>query len=238
MKLVVFSGAGISAESGLSTFRDSDGLWEKYDINTVASIEGWKANPALVLEFYNKRREQADLATPNPGHKAIAELQDFFDVTVITQNVDTLHEKAGSKNVLHLHGDLATCKSSGDENLIYPMPAGGLKPGDKCEKGFQLRPNIVWFGEAVYAMDEAIQIADAADILLVVGTSLSVYPAAAIATNSKAAEAYYIDPATSNSYLPAGMVHIKEKASTGLPALASELKRKYADHSPTTSRFD
>jgi NAD-dependent deacetylase len=179
-KLVVLSGAGISADSGLRTFRDSGGLWEGYDVRDVASIEGWKANPALVLEFYNKRFFQAKEALPNKAHLVLAELETYFDVTIITQNVDDLHEKAGSTKVLHLHGKLNECKSERYNNLIYPYPENGLKLGDFCEKGYQLRPNVVWFGEPVPMYEKALLYASNADIFLVIGTSLQVYPAAGL----------------------------------------------------------
>jgi NAD-dependent deacetylase len=179
-KVVVLSGAGVSAESGLKTFRDSDGLWEEYNVMEVATPEAWDANPEMVLEFYNKRRVQALQAEPNTAHKAIAELDRHFDVTVVTQNIDNLHERAGSKNVLHLHGQLTNARSTADETLIYPIDGESLGFGDLCEKGSQLRPDIVWFGEAVPNIVKAQEIVSQANILLIVGTSLNVYPAAGL----------------------------------------------------------
>jgi NAD-dependent deacetylase len=179
-KLVVLSGAGISAESGIPTFRASDGLWENHRIEDVATPEAWFRNPALVLEFYNQRRKKALESSPNRGHIILAELQDHFDVTVVTQNVDDLHERAGSKSVIHLHGSLFEARSSADESLIYPIKGWQLNLGEKCSKGSQLRPNIVWFGEAVPMMDIAIHHASQADVFIVVGTSLQVYPAAGL----------------------------------------------------------
>lgn len=179
-KIVVLTGSGISAESGLRTFRDSGGLWEGYDVMQVASPEGWAQNPELVLSFYNERRKQALDATPNKAHQILAELESDFDVTIITQNVDNLHEKAGSSQVLHLHGELFKSRSTGDENLVYDMDGWELNLGDTCEKGFQLRPHIVWFGEMVPMMEPAVRETMTADIFLVVGTSLVVYPAAGL----------------------------------------------------------
>lgn len=179
-KLTVLTGAGISAESGIPTFRASDGLWENHRIEDVATPEAWARNPVLVLDFYNQRRRTARNAQPNDGHLILAELETYFDVTVVTQNVDDLHERAGSTQVLHLHGSLFEARSSIDETLIYPVEGTELNIGERCAKGSQLRPNIVWFGEAVPMMDVAIQHASACDIFLVVGTSLQVYPAAGL----------------------------------------------------------
>lgn len=178
-KLVVLTGAGISAESGLKTFRDSDGLWEGYDINEVATATAWKRNPELVLEFYNMRRKGVKEAVPNEAHYALAELQNDFDVHIITQNIDDLHERAGSKQVTHLHGEILKMRSEFDEELIYPIH-GDIKIGDRAEDGAQLRPHIVWFEEAVPMMEEAIRITKSAEIFLIVGTSLVVYPAAGL----------------------------------------------------------
>lgn len=179
-KLVVLTGAGVSAESGIPTFRDAGGLWEGYDVMEVATPEGWQKNPALVLDFYNQRRKKALEVNPNRAHLLLAELQNNFEVTIITQNVDNLHERAGSTRVVHLHGSLFESRSSIDENLIYPIPGWELKLGEKCDLGSQLRPNIVWFGELVHKMDEAINETMSSDIFLVVGTSLQVYPAASL----------------------------------------------------------
>src|SRR5690606_27515452 len=156
-KIVVLTGAGISQESGIPTFRDSNGLWEGFRVEDVASPEGWAKDPHTVLDFYNQRRKKALEVKPNRGHEILTELEEYFDVTIVTQNVDNLHERAGSSHVIHLHGSLFESRSSGDENLRYPITGWELNPGDVCEKGFQLRPNIVWFGEMVPLMDVAIK---------------------------------------------------------------------------------
>jgi NAD-dependent deacetylase len=179
-KLVVLTGAGISAESGIKTFRDSGGLWEGHRVEDVATPEGWKRNPEMVLEFYNQRRKQAMDVKPNRGHEILVELEQHFDVTIITQNVDNLHERAGSSRVIHLHGSLFESRSTKNPALVYPIPGWELKWGDVCELGSQLRPNIVWFGEAVPMIEVAADIASGADIFLVVGTSMVVYPAAGL----------------------------------------------------------
>lgn len=178
-KLVVLTGAGISAESGLKTFRDEDGLWEGYDINEVATATAWRKNPALVLEFYNMRRKNVQQAKPNAAHYGLAALQDDFDVQVVTQNIDDLHERGGSKNVLHLHGEILKMRSEKNEELVYPIE-GEIKIGDRSEDNAQLRPHIVWFEEAVPMMEEAIRVVRGADIFVIVGTSLVVYPAAGL----------------------------------------------------------
>ncbi len=178
-KLVVLTGAGISAESGLKTFRDSDGLWEGYDINEVATATAWRRNPALVLEFYNMRRKGVKEAQPNAAHLALAELENDFDVTVVTQNIDDLHERGGSTKVVHLHGEILKMRSEQNETLIYPV-SGDIQIGDRAEDGGQLRPHIVWFEEPVPMIEEAIQITKTADLFLIVGTSLVVYPAAGL----------------------------------------------------------
>src|SRR5688572_3054566 len=179
-RLVVFTGAGISAESGIKTFRDSGGLWEEHRIEDVATFDAWERNRELVLDFYNERRRQVMTAQPNAAHKLIAELQSQFDVYVITQNVDDLHERAGSKKVLHLHGEIMKARSTADESLVYPLKTAELKSGALCEKGSQLRPHIVWFGEMVPDMDRANQLASNAELFVVIGTSLNVYPAAGV----------------------------------------------------------
>ncbi len=179
-RVVVLTGAGISAESGIRTFRDSNGLWEEYDVMEVASIEGWYKNPELMLRFYNERRKQMFGCEPNKGHRLLADMEKQFDVRIITQNIDNLHERAGSTHVLHLHGELTKARSSLDPSLVYFIGDKEIKIGDKCEKGSQLRPYIVWFGEEVPNMTEAVQIVESADILCIVGTSLNVYPAAGL----------------------------------------------------------
>ncbi|HJW16552.1 MAG TPA: NAD-dependent deacylase [Flavisolibacter sp.] len=177
--LVVLTGAGISAESGLKTFRDSDGLWEGYDINEVATATAWRKNPALVLEFYNARRRSVQEAKPNAAHYALAALEKDFNVTIITQNIDDLHERAGSSSIVHLHGEILKMRSVGNEQLLYEIQ-DEIHIGDVAEDGLQLRPHIVWFEEAVPMMEEAIEIAKTADLFLIVGTSLVVYPAAGL----------------------------------------------------------
>jgi len=179
-KLVVLTGAGMSAESGLATFRDAGGLWEGHRVEDVATPEAWQRNPELVLEFYNQRRKQALEVKPNRGHEILAELQQKFEVTIITQNVDNLHERAGSKNVIHLHGSLFESRSTVIPKLIYRIDGWQLNLGDTCERGSQLRPNIVWFGEMVPMIEVAANISADADLFLVVGTSLAVYPAASL----------------------------------------------------------
>jgi NAD-dependent deacetylase len=178
-RLVVLTGAGISAESGLKTFRDSDGLWEGYDINEVATATAWRRNPALVLEFYNMRRQSVREAQPNAAHLALAELENDFDVRIITQNIDDLHERGGSSHVLHLHGEIFKMRSEANEDLVYPIYET-ISMGEKAEDGAQLRPHIVWFEEAVPMMEEAVRLSRQADIFLIVGTSLVVYPAAGL----------------------------------------------------------
>ena len=178
-KLVILTGAGISAESGLKTFRDSDGLWEGYNIEDVATPRAWRKDPQLVLDFYNFRRKNVLDATPNAAHYGLAELEKDFDVTIITQNIDDLHERAGSTNILHLHGEILKMRSERDPELIYPV-TGDIRLGDKAEDGSQLRPYIVWFEEPVPMMEPAVHIVNRADLFVVVGTSLVVYPAAGL----------------------------------------------------------
>ncbi|MFN3489835.1 MAG: SIR2 family NAD-dependent protein deacylase [Emticicia sp.] len=227
-KLVVLTGAGISAESGLKTFRDSDGLWENFNVEDVATIDGWHKNPALVQEFYNKRRAQAFTAQPNAGHFALAELERHFDVRIITQNVDSLHEKAGSTNIMHLHGELSKVRSVKDENLIYEIGAKAVEMGDLAEDGGQLRPHIVWFGEMVPMIEPAADLCLNADIFVVVGTSMQVYPAAGlIGFVSDDAPKYIIDPNSpevSSQYK--NVSFITKTATVGVPALAEILVGK------------
>lgn len=217
-KLVVLTGAGISAESGISTFRDSGGLWEKYKVEEVATPEAWKKNKELVLDFYNQRRKQLLDAKPNAAHNKLVELEKYFDVQIITQNVDDLHERAGSTYVLHLHGELLKAQSTVDPSLVYPIEGWELKLGDKCEKGSQLRPFIVWFGEAVPMMDKAMELTEKADFFVVIGTSLQVYPAANLLQYVRpTSPIFIIDPNEVYSWRKA--VHIKEKASVGVDKL-------------------
>ncbi|MBL7946031.1 MAG: NAD-dependent deacylase [Flavobacteriales bacterium] len=224
-KLVVFSGAGVSAESGLKTFRDADGLWENYPLEEVATPEAWRKDPAKVLHFYDLRRAQVLAAQPNPAHKTIAELEQLFQVQVITQNIDDLHERAGSSRVLHLHGEVLLARSTADPTLVTPINGPSLRLGDRCALGSQLRPHIVWFGEEVPLMGTAAEMVQEADILIVVGTSLQVYPAANLVHYLKpSAELHLVDPMELPSGLRNRAHHWKEKASVGLPALAQDLR--------------
>lgn len=215
----------MSADSGLKTFRDMGGLWEGYDVMEVASPGGWQKNPELVLDFYNERRKQLVDAKPNDGHIALAKLESKFDVTIVTQNVDNLHEKAGSNNIIHLHGVLTKSQSTADANLVYDINGTELNLGDKCEKGSQLRPHIVWFGEMVPMMDEAIPIAEQADIFMVVGTSLEVYPAAGLINYvPEEITKYVVDPnipTTSSNHI--NTIFIEERAAVGVPKLVDKL---------------
>lgn len=224
-KLVVFSGAGISAESGLRTFRDSDGLWEEYNVMDVATPEAWQKDPGLVLDFYNKRRDQILQAVPNPAHEALVQLERNFDVTVITQNIDDLHERAGSSHVIHLHGNIRFARSTNpaDERL-YPIQGGQLNLGDKCPAGFQFRPHVVWFGEEVPLLPVAQQFISEAEILVITGTSLTVYPAANLVHFSGfKCKKYLVDPNAIRLADIDNLIQIKEKASSGIPKLASKL---------------
>ena len=223
-KLVVLTGAGISAESGIATFRDSGGLWEGHRVEDVATPEGWYKNPALVLEFYNQRRKRGLEAMPNRGHEILVELEQNFDVTIVTQNVDNLHERAGSSHVIHLHGSLFESRSTTDENLIYPIKGWELNIGDKCAKGSQLRPNIVWFGEQVPLIEVASKQASLADVFLVVGTSLVVYPAAGL-IHSVPFETpkYVVDPKLPDVAPMPYLKMIQEKGSVGLEKIKNEL---------------
>jgi NAD-dependent deacetylase len=228
-RVVVFTGAGISAESGIKTFRDAGGLWENYRIEDVATPAAFERNPGLVLDFYNQRRKQVVAALPNPAHLAIKELEQFFEVKVITQNIDDLHERAGSSSVLHLHGEIMKSRSTANPDLIYPIMGDELNPGDVCELGSQLRPHIVWFGEMVPAMDSAIDIASQADIFIVIGTSLEVYPAASLLMYvPDETGKYLVDPMAEVPYGAGTFIRFREKAGTGVPELVNHLKKKYA----------
>jgi NAD-dependent deacetylase len=227
-QLVVFTGAGISAESGIKTFRDSGGLWEQYKIEDVATPEAWQRNQALVNKFYNQRRKQVMEAQPNAAHYFIAELQKQFDVQVVTQNVDDLHERAGSKNVLHVHGEIMKVRSSVDEQLIYPLTQWEVKIGDLCEKGSQLRPHIVWFGELVPEMENANYIASRAELFIVVGTSLNVYPAAGILNFTlPQIPKWLVDPGDFNLDYIKTLTHIKKTAVKGIDELKTALEDYY-----------
>ena len=224
-KIIVLTGAGISAESGLKTFRDSDGLWEGYDVREVATPGAWKKNPALVLEFYNQRRKNVLDAQPNAAHIGLAQLQEDFDVHIITQNIDDLHERAGSQKVLHLHGEIFKMRSEFDESLVYEIK-GDINLGDKAGDGAQLRPHIVWFEEPVPMIEEAIPLVNEADIFVVVGTSLVVYPAASLVNYApRYIPKYIIDkqiPYTSSVYNVTG---IEKPATQGVQELIQLLKK-------------
>ena len=226
-RIIALTGAGVSAESGIRTFRDSNGLWEDHEVMDVASPEGWARDPELVLRFYNARRAQLKEVEPNAAHVALKELESKFEVHIITQNVDDLHERAGSTNVLHLHGQLTKSRSTRDDSLIYDC-TGDINLGDLCEDGHQLRPHIVWFGESVPALDRAAQITSTADIVLIIGTSLQVYPAAGLVGYAPSdADIYYIDPnpASSHETVARGdkLTVIAQPAAQALPELASRL---------------
>jgi NAD-dependent deacetylase len=223
-KVVVLSGAGISAESGISTFRDAGGLWENHRIEDVATFEAWERNQELVLQFYNLRRKQLHEVEPNAGHRALVRLEEKFDVHIITQNVDDLHERAGSKNVLHLHGELKKVRSTADSRLVYELDGWELKKGDVCENGSQLRPHIVWFGEAVPMIVPAAELSGRADIFIVVGTSLLVYPAAGLIDYvPPKVPKYIVDPNAKDMKYIANLNVIAEKSGTGLVKLVEEL---------------
>ncbi|MDH3711372.1 MAG: NAD-dependent deacylase, partial [Cyclobacteriaceae bacterium] len=214
--------------SGVPTFRDADGLWEGHDIMEVATPQGWERNPELVLEFYNQRRKKALEVTPNKGHLILAELEQDFEVAIVTQNVDNLHERAGSSKVLHLHGELFKCRSTLDENLIYPVESWELNLGDCCEKGAQLRPHIVWFGEMVPMMELAVQETMTADIFIVVGTSMVVYPAAGLIDYVAAdIPKFIIDPKMPEITPRENLFLIEEVGSKGLSDVKERLKENY-----------
>ena len=224
-KLVILTGAGISAESGIKTFRDSDGLWEGHDIMEVASPEGYLKNPALVLEFYNQRRQQLLEVTPNKAHINLAKLERYFNVEIITQNIDDLHERAGSTKITHLHGELLKVRSTGDEKDVLEWKKN-LVLGNLCKKNYQLRPHIVWFGEMVPLLEKAIKITQTADILVIIGTSMQVYPAASLVDYVKPnTPIYFIDPKPTvsiNDYN--NFTIIKDFASNGTDTLSLHLK--------------
>jgi NAD-dependent deacetylase len=227
-RLVIFTGAGISAESGLKTFRDQGGLWEQYRIEDVATFDAWTNNMPLVIDFYNQRRKQVMEAKPNAAHKFIADLQKDFDVHIITQNIDDLHERAGSKKVLHLHGEIMKVRSSVDETLVYPINKAEIKIGELCEKGSQLRPHIVWFGEMVPEMENAYMIAEKAELFVVVGTSLNVYPAAGLLNYVNLnTPKWLVDPGEFNLDYIRNLKHIKETAVNGVNELKKELMKHH-----------
>jgi len=223
-KIVILSGAGISAESGIKTFRDDDGLWQNHRFEELATPEAWASNPQLVLDFYNARRKQLLECEPNEAHYALVKLESKYEVQIVTQNVDDLHERAGSKNVLHLHGELRKVRSTKYPELIYELNGWELKLGDQCEKGAQLRPHIVWFGEMVSNIEPAIKMVQKADHLIVIGTSLAVYPAAGLLYySSPNCQITLIDPKTSTTNRNIKIHLIREKASVGVPVFVNEL---------------
>lgn len=219
-KLVVLTGAGMSAESGLKTFREMGGLWEEYDVYQVASPGGWEQDRELVLRFYNERRKQLLETSPNQGHIALVKLEKEYDVTIVTQNVDDLHERAGSSKILHLHGELIKSQSTADPDLVYEIDGWKLNEGDLCEKGSQLRPHVVWFGEAVPAIEEAAELVSRADILVIIGTSMNVYPAAGLINYvPHSTPVYLIDPNEVAVMGHSGINVIRKKAGEGVEEL-------------------
>ncbi|MEI6574992.1 MAG: NAD-dependent deacylase [Bacteroidota bacterium] len=223
-KIVILTGAGVSAESGIKTFRDHDGLWENHRIEDVATPDAWERDPELVMEFYNQRRKNLLEVEPNAAHYALAKLEEKYDVQVITQNVDNLHERAGSTKVLHLHGELNKARSTVAPYAVYPIEGWELNLGDHCEKGSQLRPHIVWFGEPVPLIMRASELAARADIVMVIGTSMVVYPAAGlIEFVPRNAEKYYIDPNAKDIRHIHDLHVIHEMAGKAVPALVAEL---------------
>jgi NAD-dependent deacetylase len=227
-KIAVLTGAGISAESGIKTFRDSNGLWENHQIEEVATPEAWQKNKELVTRFYNQRRMQLADVKPNAGHLALVELEKYFDVTIITQNVDDLHERAGSTKIIHLHGELTKVRSSVNPDLIYDWGYKAVNIGDKCENGSQLRPHIVWFGEMVPNMREATAVTQQCDIFIVIGTSMVVYPAAGLISDVKTGNPIYIiDPSKPMVQIGKYTTFIQEPATIGVPTLVKELIEKY-----------
>lgn len=220
MKLVVLTGAGISAESGLKTFRDSDGLWEGYNVYDVATPEAWERNPELVQEFYNERRRQVLAARPNRAHEILAELEKYFEVEIITQNIDDLHERAGSTQVKHLHGVITKSQSDRKTNLTYDIKGSELKMGELCELGSQLRPHVVWFGESVPMIEVAAEICREADLFVLIGTSLAVYPAAGLIDFIPSlVPKYIIDPVIPEVRRYKNVIKIEERAVEGLRIL-------------------
>lgn len=227
--ILVFTGAGISAESGIKTFRDSDGLWNGYDVMEVAHPNGWSKDPQKVLDFYNRRRQELKTVKPNRAHELIAQLEKKYNVSIITQNVDDLHERAGSSKIIHLHGELLKSRSTYNDSLIYPCDSD-IQLGDTCDLGSQLRPHIVWFNEMLNMKDlnEAFDLAKDADVCIVVGTSMQVYPAAAIPFYTKSdCIIYYVDPSDINFEIPKGrkhyFFHIKQNATSGVEEVIRDI---------------
>ena len=230
----MLTGAGVSAESGISTFRDANGLWDNYNVEDVATLEGWNRNPALVLDFYNQRRRQLATVKPNAAHLAIASLEDNYDVTVITQNIDNLHERAGSTRIIHLHGELTKVRPENrynerngfSEDMVFDIGYGDINLGDTSVDGIQLRPHIVWFGEAVPKIEQAIDVVEAADILLIVGTSLQVYPAAGLYAYAKASTPIYIIDPKDVPVRDGRITHIKSVATVGMEKFIEIISKK------------
>jgi NAD-dependent deacetylase len=229
--VVILTGSGISAESGIPTFRDSDGLWKKYRFEELASPEAWQRDPELVLDFYNMRRKNILEARPNNAHTALVKLEQYFDVQIITQNVDDLHEKAGSSKILHLHGEITKARSTVDPNLVYNIEGWQLNYGDKCEKGSQLRPHIVWFGEPVVMIEPAVEMTQRADIFLVVGTSLVVYPAASLLNFvDHHTPKFLVDPkATEENFDYSNLKIFPGNAGLMVPKVVDEIITQYAN---------
>lgn len=228
-KIVVMTGAGISAESGIKTFRDADGLWEGHDVMEVASPDGWRRNPDLVRDFYNQRRAQLKEVAPNAGHLALVDLEKAYDVHIVTQNVDNLHERAGSSQIVHLHGELTKVRSTLDESLVYEWTED-LHESDRCDKGAPLRPHIVWFGEQVPMLERAAHLTHDAHIVIIIGTSMQVYPAAGLVGYAPPdADIYYVDPRPAINYelsMRSNLQVIEAKASQGVPDLVAKLLKE------------
>jgi len=223
-KIVIFTGSGVSAESGIRTFRDAGGLWEDYAVEDVATPEAWKRDPALVQRFYNEIRKQVMEAQPNAAHLALSKLEAKYEVVVITQNIDDLHERAGTNNIIHLHGEIRKARSSRYEDLVYDIDGWEITSGSLCEKGFPLRPFIVWFGEQVPMMTPSIIQVQSADIFIIIGTSLEVYPAASLLDFVRPEiPKYFIDPGAENKNYIKNLTVIKEKAGSAVPALVDKL---------------
>lgn len=223
-KIAVLTGAGISAESGISTFRDSNGLWENYNVEEVASIEGWYKNPELIIKFYNERRAQLEHCEPNEAHKILAELETAFNITIITQNIDNLHERAGSSHIIHLHGELTKVCSEKGKRYVEDIGYRNIKYGERAKDGELIRPFIVWFGEEVPLLSDAIRVVEDADIFIVIGTSLNVYPAAGLLNYTRHnVPIYVIDPKEVKTYGINKITFLKEKASIGMRKLKETL---------------
>jgi NAD-dependent deacetylase len=223
-QITILTGAGISAESGIPTFRDTDGLWEQYKIEDVATPAGWKKDQELVLNFYNQRRKQLKEVEPNAAHYSLVDLESKYDVQIITQNIDDLHERAGSSNIIHLHGELTKSQSSLDPSLVYDMDGWELTTNDKCERGSQLRPHVVWFGEMVPMLDKAISIIKEADIIIVIGTSMQIYPAASLVLYATPeVPIYLIDPGEIRKVSYVNFNSIRDTAVNGVPPLVQQL---------------